>query len=37
MVNQQIANDPTGDRWERLADEAVAMFIDHVERREEPR
>jgi AcrR family transcriptional regulator len=37
MVNQQIANDPTGDRWERLADEAVAMFIDHMERREEPR
>ena len=37
MVNQQIANDPAGDRWERLADEAVAMFIDHVERREEPR
>ena len=37
MVNQQIANDPAGDRWERLGDEAVAMFIDHVERREEPR
>ena len=36
MVNQQIANDPKGDRWERLADEAVAMFIDYMERIEEP-
>jgi predicted secreted protein len=35
MVNQQIANDPGGDRWERLADEAAAMFIDHMERMEE--
>jgi AcrR family transcriptional regulator len=36
MVNQQIANDPAGDRWERLVDEAVSMFIDHMERMEEP-
>jgi len=35
MVNQQIANGPAGDRWERLTDEAVAMFIDFMERREE--
>ncbi len=35
MVNQQIANDPTGDRWERLTVEAVAMFIDHMHRMEE--
>jgi AcrR family transcriptional regulator len=35
MVNQQIANDPGGDRWERLADEAVEMFFGHMERMEE--
>jgi AcrR family transcriptional regulator len=35
MVNQQIANDPAGDRWERLADEAVAMFLDHTKLMEE--
>ncbi|MDQ6709867.1 MAG: TetR/AcrR family transcriptional regulator [Candidatus Dormibacteraeota bacterium] len=29
MVNQQMANDPEGTRWERLADEAVAMFFNH--------
>lgn len=34
MVNQQIANDPGGDRWERLADEAVEMFFGHMERME---
>lgn len=35
MVNQQIANDPGGDRWEQLIDEAVAMFMDHAYREEE--
>lgn len=34
MANQQIANDPGGDRWERLAGEAVEMYMDHVERME---
>jgi AcrR family transcriptional regulator len=28
LVDQQIANDPGGDRWSSLADEAVAMFLD---------
>jgi len=27
---QQIANDPAGDRWLRLIDEVVDMYIDHV-------
>jgi len=31
LVNQQIANDPDGRQWERLADEAVAMFFGHFE------
>lgn len=34
MVNQQIANDPAGNRWERMAEEAVIMFMNHVERME---
>ena len=34
MVNQQIANDPDGDRWERLADDAVRMFLDFQVREE---
>ena len=36
MANQQIANDPDGDRWERLADEAVEMFMNHAELKELP-
>lgn len=34
MVSQQIANDPAGDRWERLIEEAVEMFMDHLEHTE---
>ena len=30
LVDQQISNDPGGDRWIRLVDEAVDMFVDHV-------
>ena len=29
LVDQQIANDPGGDRWTRLIDEVVAMFLAH--------
>ena len=29
LVNQQVANDPGGDRWVRLIDDFVAMFLDH--------
>lgn len=27
LTSQQIANDPTGDRWERLLDRAVRMLL----------
>jgi AcrR family transcriptional regulator len=30
IVNQQLSNDPGGDRWTRLVDEAAAMFLDHA-------
>jgi AcrR family transcriptional regulator len=30
LTSQQIANDPGGDRWERLIDRAVAMVIAAV-------
>ena len=30
LTSQQIANDPGGDRWERLLDEAMDMFLDHI-------
>lgn len=30
LVDQQISNDPGGDRWMRLFDTAVDMFCDHV-------
>jgi AcrR family transcriptional regulator len=29
LVDQQISNDPHGDRWLRLVDEAVDMFLSH--------
>lgn len=30
LVSQQLANDPGGDRWERLVDRACDMFLDGV-------
>jgi AcrR family transcriptional regulator len=30
LVDQQISNDPGGDRWARLLDEAIDMYLDHV-------
>ena len=32
LTDQQISNDPGGDRWIRLIEDAVAMFWDFVER-----
>jgi AcrR family transcriptional regulator len=29
LVDQQVANDPGGDRWLRLVDEAIDMFLAH--------
>jgi AcrR family transcriptional regulator len=30
LTDQQISNDPGGDRWIRLIDEAIEMFFNHV-------
>lgn len=30
LTDQQISNDPGGDRWSRLLDEAVDLFSDHA-------
>ena len=30
---QQVSNDPGGDRWVRLVDEAIEMFFQHVSER----
>jgi hypothetical protein len=30
LAAQQTANDPGGDRWLRLIDEAIDMYADHV-------
>lgn len=32
ITDQQISNDPGGDRWTRLIDEAVEMFFHHLTR-----
>src|SRR5689334_17278042 len=29
IVSQQLANDPGGNRWTRLVDEMVDMYLDH--------
>lgn len=30
LASQQLSNDPGGDRWIRLIDDAVEMFVDHL-------
>lgn len=30
LTDQQISNDPGGDRWSRLVDDAVDMYVEHV-------
>jgi len=30
LANQQISNDPGGDRWIRLIDDAVAMYVQYM-------
>lgn len=32
LTDQQISNDPGGDRWARLVDDAVDMLLDHAAR-----
>lgn len=31
LTDQQISNDPGGDRWSRLVEEAVDMFLAHTQ------
>src|SRR5207253_3947978 len=33
LAFQQIANEPGTERWVRLVDEAVDMFLDHVNKK----
>jgi len=33
LASQQFANDPGGDRWTSLAEESLAMFLDHCRSR----
>jgi AcrR family transcriptional regulator len=33
LTDQQISNDPGGDRWIRLIDDSVEMYLDFVTRR----
>jgi hypothetical protein len=35
LAHQQVANDPGGDRWVRLAARAVDMFLADVDRRQQ--
>lgn len=37
LAHQQVANDPGGRRWVRLADEVVGMFLDDITRRQRQR
>ena len=30
LTDQQISNDPGGQRWSRLLDVSIDMFLDHV-------
>lgn len=36
LTDQQISNDPGGDRWARLLDDAVDMYLDYVLGRRRP-
>jgi AcrR family transcriptional regulator len=37
LVWQQIANEPSGNRWARWVDDVVDMFLDHVNKHERRR
>ena len=37
LTDQQISNDPGGDRWVRLVDEAMEMFFAHTTRNKQTR
>jgi hypothetical protein len=37
LVDQQVSNDPGGDRWTRLIDESIDMFLAHCQSARAPR
>jgi AcrR family transcriptional regulator len=37
LIDQQISNDPGGDRWSRLLDDALDMFFAHIDARKKGR
>ncbi len=37
FVDEQLSNDPGGDHWIRLIDDAVEMFYDHIKTTQQPR
>src|SRR6266700_7851819 len=37
LVDQQVSNDPGGDRWTRLIDESIDMFLAHCKPGRAPR
>jgi AcrR family transcriptional regulator len=37
LVDQQISNDPGGDRWYRLLDDALDMYFAHIDARKKGR
>ena len=37
LVDQQVSNDPGGDRWIRLIDESIDMFLAHCQPDSAPR
>lgn len=37
LISQQLANDPGGDRWIRLCDDALQMFFDYFDHAREER
>lgn len=37
LIDQQISNDPGGERWYRLLDDALDMFFAHIDARKKGR
>lgn len=37
LIDQQISNDPGGDRWHRLLDEAIDMYFARIDARKKDR
>jgi AcrR family transcriptional regulator len=37
LIDQQVSNDPGGDRWYRLLDEALDMYFAHIDARKRGR